>query len=84
MTGKRYNWHKAWRWQDQRLVHDSGIQFIATRCDGYTDINAAPDTLEAFQAFEMARGVPLHDLAARLQRITKEAAKFYEHSKNDK
>ena len=79
MTGKHYNWHKAWRWQDQRLVHDSGLAFEA---DPDLGICTCDDTLDAWQAFEAARGVPLHDLQQRLMRLAREAAEYYEHNPN--
>ena len=82
MTGKHFNWHKAWHWQNQRLVHDSGAAFIVERGDGFTDINAAPETIGAFQEFELARGVPLHDLHKRLIRLAREASEFYERNPN--
>lgn len=74
MTGRNYHWHRAWtRLPDGRLQHESGAIFAVSRGDGYTDAQAAPETLEAFQAFELARGVPLHDLVSRLQRLAREA-----------
>ena len=67
MTGKRRNWHRAWsRLPNGRLRHISGAEFVVTRGAGFTDIDAAPETLAEFQTFEMARGVPVHDLAQRL------------------
>jgi hypothetical protein len=77
MTGKHYNWHRAWRWQDGRLVHDSGAAFaVAQAGDGTVDISAAPETLGAFKESELARGVPLHDLQQRLTRLAREAGEF--------
>ena len=44
MTGKNFNWHKAWqRLPNGRLRHISGAEFTVERGDGYTDINAAPE-----------------------------------------
>lgn len=80
MTGKHYNWHKAWRRDGDRLHHISGAVFIITRGDGFTDINAAPETLDEFQRYELARGVPVHDLASRLMRLGREAGEFYERN----
>lgn len=77
MTGKHHNWHKAWRREGQRLVHISGAEFIIKRGDGFTDFNAAPETLEEFQRYELARGVPVHDLAKRLIRLAREAAEWH-------
>jgi hypothetical protein len=79
MTGKHYNWHKSWRWQGQRLVHDSGLAF---EVDEVLGICTCEDVLEAFQAFESARGVPLHDMHSRILRLTKEAGWFYECNPN--
>jgi hypothetical protein len=50
------------------------------RGDGFTDINAAPDTLREYQAYELARGVPVHDLAQRLMRLAKEAGQWQQRN----
>lgn len=71
MTGKYYAWHKAWHRQGARLVHDSGLSVEFDEVLGW---HTCDDTLEAWGAFELARGVPLHDQLARLQRLLKEAA----------
>ena len=74
MTGKHNNWHKAWcRLPNGRLRHISGAEFMLVRGDGFTDVKAAPETLGEFQAHELARGVPLHDVARRLIRLAREA-----------
>ena len=74
MTGKKFSWHKAWqRLPSGRLRHISGAEFTVQRRESYTDINVAPKTLDEYQAYELARGVPVHDLAQRLMRIAKEA-----------
>lgn len=74
MTGKHRNWHRAWsRLPNGRLRHISGAEFTVQRGGGYTDINAAPETLAEFQTYELARGVPVHDLAQRLIRLAREA-----------
>jgi hypothetical protein len=81
VTGKHKNWHKAWRRNAAgQLVHISGAVFTVTRGDGYTDINAAPETLSEFQAYELARGVPVHDLAQRLIRLAREAGEWLERN----
>ncbi len=83
MTGKNYNWHKAWqRLSSGRLRHISGAEFIVTPGDGFTDINAAPETLKEYQAYELARGVPLHDLAKRLMRLAREAGEWHKDKRN--
>lgn len=81
MTGKHYQWHKAWRREPSgHLLHDSGLRVLVKPGDGYTDLQAAPDTLEAWQAFESARGVPFHDMLSRLKRLIKEAQQW--HTRN--
>ena len=80
MTGKHHNWHRAWsRLPNGRLRHISGAEFVVPRGDGFTDINAAPETLGEFQSFELARGVPVHDLAQRLIRLAREAGEWLAH-----
>lgn len=74
MTGKRYAWHKAWqRLPNGRLRHASGAEFVLVRGECFTDVRVAPETLAECQSFELARGVPLHDLAQRLMRLAREA-----------
>lgn len=82
MTGKHKNWHRAWSLRSDRLVHISGAEFTIERGDGYTDINAAPETLGEFQAYELARGVPVHDLAQRLIRLAREAGEWLEYNRD--
>lgn len=77
MTGKHYRWHLNWcRLSNGRLRHASGAEFTVERGEGYTDINAAPETLGEFQAHELMRGVPAHDLAQRLIRLAREAGEW--------
>jgi hypothetical protein len=77
MGGKHKNWHRAWsRLPNGRLRHISGAEFTVRRGDGFTDINAAPETLGEFQTYELARGVPVHDLAKRLIRLAREAGEW--------
>jgi len=77
MTGKHKNWHRAWsRLPNGRLRHSSGAEFVLLPCDGFTDVKAAPETLAEYQSFELARGVPLHDLAQRLMRLAREAGEW--------
>lgn len=73
MTGKHHSWYKAWRREGARLVHDSGL---AVEYDDVLGWCTTDDTTEAWSAFEFARGVPLHDHPARLQRLLKEAAQW--------
>ena len=77
MSGKHKNWHRAWsRLLNGRLRHISGAEFLLLPGDGFTDVKAAPETLGEYQAFELARGVPLHDLAQRLMRLAREAGEW--------
>lgn len=77
MPGKRKNWHRDWlRLQNGRLRHISGAEFTVERGEGFTDIKAAPKTLGEFQDYELARGVPVHDLAKRLMRLAREAGEW--------
>ena len=81
MGGKHKNWNKAWRREASgHLLHDSGLRVLVSRGDSYTDLKSSPDTLEAYQAFEAARGVPLHDMLSRLQRLLKEAEAWIKHN----
>ena len=81
MTGKRHNWHRAWsRLPNGRLRHTSGAEFVVVSGNGFKDINAAPETLAEYQAYELARGVPLHDLAQRLMRLAREAGEWAERN----
>lgn len=74
MTGKHHNWHRAWsRLPNGRLRHVSGIECILSPGDGFTDVRVARETLDEYQTSELARGVPLHDLGQRLQRLCREA-----------
>ena len=78
MTGKHRNWHRAWsRLPNGRLRHISGAEFILIPGDGFTDVRAAPETLSEYQTYELARGVPLHDLAKRLMRLAREANEWH-------
>lgn len=77
MGGKHKSWHRAWcQLPNGRLRHISGAEFVVSIGAGFTDIKVAPETLENFQTFELERGVPLHDLAARLIRLAREGREF--------
>lgn len=81
MTGKHHNWHRAWsRLPNGRLRHISGAEFMVAAGDGYKDIKAATETLGEYQNYELARGVPLHDLAQRLMRLAREAGEWLERN----
>lgn len=81
MTGKHHNWHRAWhRTEAGHLHHDSGLLVLVGEPDedGGLDLVTDDASLQAWQAFEQARGVPLHDLQARLQRLLREAAEWHQ------
>lgn len=81
MTNKHFNWHKAWARDAQgNLVHTSGLRFIVTRNDGFIDLETDDASMAIFQSRETARGVPIHQLIDRVQRLTKEAQMFQEHN----
>lgn len=81
MGGKHKNWHRAWsRLPNGRLRHISGAEFVVLPGQGFTDIKAAPETLDEYQTFELARGVPVHDLAQRLIRLAREAGEWLERN----
>lgn len=82
MTGKRRNWHKAWRREGAGLlVHESGLRVRLEELeDGSLDAVTDDASTEAWAAFEQARGVPLHDLQARLLRLVKEAAQWHDRN----
>ncbi len=81
MTGKNYQWHKGWsREAPAVLAHISGLKVNATRGDGFIDFVIDKSTLNEYQAYELARGVPLHQIVERLQRLLKEAQEW--HQKN--
>lgn len=87
MGGKHRYWHRAWRRDADcpaRLLHDSGLVAEYDRELGRW--TATEESCAAWAAWERARGVPLHDLTARLTRLCKEAALFAawekRHAKN--
>jgi hypothetical protein len=74
MAGRHYNWHKRWRRDiDAHLVHESGVRVIVHRGEDYTDFTVDHGALEAYQAIDQARGVPLHVTLAKLKRLLAEA-----------
>lgn len=80
MGGKHKGWHKAWRRDGAYLVHESGLRLHVIEGDGFTDLETDDASLAIFQASETSRGVPVHDLAARVQRLLKEAAAWLERN----
>lgn len=72
MGNKNKNWHKAWAsLPNGRRRHVSGLEFEFDDVLGWMTCD---DTLSAFQAYTLARGVPLHDFEAHIRRLCKEAA----------
>lgn len=81
MTGKHYQWHKAWTRDAQgHLVHTSGLRLLVTHGPGFTDLETDDASLAILQARETSRGVPAHQLAERVQRLVKEAQIFQERN----
>ena len=80
MSGAHYQWHKGWRREGDRLLHISGMAFVVSRGDGFTDINMDDATLDEFQRYELARGVAFADLFERLKQLNWEALEW--HQKN--
>lgn len=84
MTGKHYAWHKAWRREASgHLLHSSGLRVLvepAPDDPGATDLVTDDASLAIWQASETSRGVPVHDLTARLQRLLKEATRWHQQN----
>lgn len=82
MTGKHKNWHNAWRREAPGvLAHLTGLRVLVAEAEGGAlDVEADPQSLQDYQAAELARGVPVHDLQARLLRLLKEAAQWHDRN----
>ncbi|WOI43799.1 hypothetical protein [Acidovorax sp. BLS4] len=81
MTGKHHAWFKSWsRDPDGHLLHSSGLRVLVLQEDGYTDLETDDASMAIFQAREASRGVPVHDLAARVQRLLGEAAEWHQRN----
>ena len=81
MTNKNFGWHKAWARDAQgHLVHTSGLRILVTHGAGFTDLETDDASMAIFQARETARGVPVHQLVERVQRLVKEAQMYQERS----
>lgn len=81
MTGKHRNWHQAWRRDGAGLLHDSGLRLTITPADdGALELETDDASLATWMAHEQARGVPVHDLQARLQRLLREAAEWQQRN----
>lgn len=79
MTTKPPDWRQAWqRLPNGRIRHFSGLEFTVTRGAAYTDINAADDTLQVYQVFEAARGVPPGVMIEKILKLNKEAARWHQ------
>ena len=59
-------------------MHDSGL--VVEQDEDLGGWITCNDTTEAWSAFELARGVPMHDQHARLRRLLREAAEW--HARN--
>ena len=76
MTSKSFGWHKSWQaLQNGRRRHLSGLEFEHDEDLGWS---TCEDTMDEFQAYEVARGVPLHDIQNRLMRLARECAEWRE------
>lgn len=74
MTSKNFGWHKNWlALPNGRRLHLSGLEF---EYDAGLGWSTCDDTLAEFQAYEVARGVPLHDMQSRLLRLVRECAEW--------
>lgn len=83
MPSKHKYWHKAWsRTPEGHLQHSSGLVVLVAKGNDYTDLVTDDSSLAAWQASETARGVPAHDLRARLQRLMKEAEMWHHDRRN--
>lgn len=79
MTNKHFNWHKAWsREASGHLLHTSGLRVLVVQGKGFTDLETDEASMAIFQARETARGVPVHQLVERVQRLVKEAQTWHE------
>ena len=46
------NWPKGWtRLPNGRLRHITGVEFTVERCEGFNDIDSAPDTLAEYHRY---------------------------------
>lgn len=76
MTSKNFGWHKSWKTlPNGRRRHLSGLEF---EYDDVLGWSTCDETLEEFQTYERARGVPLHDLQSRLLRLARECGEWRE------
>ena len=74
MTSKHYKWQAQWqRLPNGGIKHSSGL---VVECDDVLGWQTEDASLAIFQASEKARGVPLHDIASRLQRLLREASEI--------
>lgn len=80
MVGKHKDWHKAWSRDGSYLVHTSGLRVEVIEGDGFTDLETDDASMAIFQAQETSRGVPIHDLSARLQRLLAEAETWHRNN----
>ena len=72
---------------DGSVRHDSGLIFAVVHGateDGrrYSDLLASDASMQAFSAHELARGVPIHDLAQRAARLAREAGEWHQQNRH--
>ena len=74
MSSKNCGWQAQWqRLPNGGIKHSSGLVVEYDDVLGWSTVD---ESLEAFQAAELERGVPLHDITARLQRLCREASEL--------
>lgn len=61
-------------------MHTSGLRFIVTPGDGFVDLETDDASMAIFQASETSRGVPVHQLVERVQRLTREAEMYQDRN----
>lgn len=84
VTNKHFNWHKSWsREASGHLVHTSGLRVLVIRGDGFIDLETDDASMAIFQASETSRGVPVHQLVDRVQRLLKEAQMYWGAIRDD-
>ena len=81
MSGKPHQWHEGWcRATPDVLAHISGLRVNITRGEGFTDLVIDKSTLNEYQAYELAHGVPMHELVERLKGVLVEAIKWHQNN----
>ena len=74
MASKNFGWHKGWQaLPNGRRRHISGLEFEHDDDLGWLTCD---DTLDEFQAYQLAQGTALHDIQARLMRLVWECSEW--------